>query len=100
MTRTRKIITATIAASVLGLSVASTATPAAAWCKFGCGGWGGGWGGPVAAGVVGGLALGAIAASASSASAAPVYYDSCIARQPVYDDYGNYRGTRRVRVAC
>ena len=98
MTRTRKIITAAIAASVLGLSVATTATPAAAWCKgWGCGG---GWGGPVAAGVVGGLALGAIAASASSASAAPVYYDSCIARQPVYDDYGNYRGTRRVRVAC
>lgn len=35
--------------------------------------WRGGWGAPVAAGLIGGLALGAIA---SSAVAAPYYYDS------------------------
>ncbi len=92
MTRSRKIITASIAALTLAGTVAATTTPAAAWGYRH--GWG--WGGPaIAAGVVGGLALGAMAASA-----APAYYDTCVSRQAVYDDWGRFRGYRRVRVAC
>ena len=99
MTRTRKIITASLTALTLGVGIAASSTPAAAWgCgPWGCGGgWGHhyGWGGPAAAGLVGGLALGAIAAGA--ASAAP----SCVADQPVYNRYGNFVGYRRVATAC
>lgn len=98
MTRMRKIFTAAIAAASLGAGVVATSTPAAAWyCgPFGCGGgygWGGG-AGAVAAGVVGGMALGAMAASAVSNSY------SCVADQPIYNRYGNFVGYRRVRVAC
>ena len=93
MTRSRKIITASLAALTLGATIASTATPAAAW------GWrhhhGGFGGGALAAGLIGGLAVGAIAAEASGYG-----YDTCVARQPVYDDYGNFIGYRRARVAC
>ena len=97
MTKFRKTITASLAALTLGGAVLATATPAAAWGGYGYGyGWhhGYGWGGPgVAAGVIGGLALGAIAASQP-------YYGACVARTPVYDPYGNFAGYRRVRVAC
>lgn len=90
MTRTRKIITASIAALTLAGAVSATATPAAAWHRYG---WG--WGGPaIAAGVVGGLALGAMAASSQP------YYATCVTREAVYDGWGNFRGYRRVRVAC
>ncbi len=109
MTRTRKILTAGIAALTLGASVAATATPADAFGRHGWGGggyrggyayrggWGhrGGWGGPgaLAAGAIGGLALGALAAGA---------YNNygCIANQPVYDEWGNVVAYQRVRVAC
>ncbi len=95
MTRTRKIITATLAAATLAGTIAATATPAAAWHHHHHGGWGG-WGPGAAIGLgVAGLAAGAIAASA-----APVYYDTCVTRQAVYDDWGRFRGYRRVRVAC
>ena len=91
MTRTRKIFTATIAAATLGLTVASS-TPAAAW------GWKHhhhyGYGAPIAAGVIGGLALGAMAASAES------NYYSCVGRQPIYNSWGEVVGYRRVRIAC
>lgn len=94
MTRTRKIITASIAALTLAGAVSATATPAAAWHHHGYG-----WGGPaIAGGIIGGLALGAMAASAANAQ--PVYYDTCVTRQAVYDSWGNFRGYRRVRVAC
>jgi len=96
MTRTRKIITATLAAATLAGTIAATATPAAAWGKYHHhhGGWGWGPGAAIGLGVAG-LAAGAIAASA-----APVYYDTCVTRQAVYDDWGRFRGYRRVRVAC
>ena len=68
-------------------------------------------GGAIAAGVIGGLALGAIAGSAAAnqggygygypayAAPAPVYGGGCyFTRQPVYDEYGEIIGRRRVRV--
>lgn len=64
------------------------------------GGWGyrGGWGAPVAAGLIGGLALGA-AAAASHPYYGGYYSRACYpADQPVYDDWGNFLGYRRVRV--
>lgn len=50
---------------------------------------------------VGAAALGILgaAAAANSAPAYPVYGGGCyIVRQPMYDDFGNYLGRRRVRV--
>ena len=96
MTRFRKTITASLAALTLGGAVLSTTTtPAAAW-GYRHGGWG--WGGPaIAAGVIGGLALGA--AAAGSYGYGGGYY-ACSARQPVYDGYGYIAYYRTVRVAC
>src|SRR4051794_6248551 len=76
----RKSLMGCVTALSLGAMVAASATPAAAdW--HGRRGWGGGGGGAVAAGIIGGLALGAIAAGASRhAYAAPVYE----APAPVY----------------
>ncbi|MFV0280522.1 MAG: hypothetical protein ACK5JM_07160 [Rhodoblastus sp.] len=92
--RTRKFIAVSIAALTLAGTVAATATPAAAWGRHHHhGGWG--WGGPaIAAGVIGGLTLGAMAASAQPVS------DTCVERRPVYDDWGRFRGYRKVRFAC
>jgi hypothetical protein len=97
MTAIRKILTASLATVTLGVTMAATATPAAAWCgPHGCRGHHHGWGaGAAAAGIIGGLALGAIAASAAQPD-----YSTCLTRERVYDDYGRYVGTRRVRVAC
>lgn len=49
---------------------------------------------------VGAAALGILGAAAAANSApAPVYGGGCyIVRQPMYDDFGNYLGRRRVRV--
>lgn len=69
-------------------------------------------GGAIAAGVIGGLALGAIAGSAAAnangynggyapayAAPQPYYGGGCYyQRQPVYDEYGELVGRRRVRV--
>ena len=97
MTRIRKILTGGLAALTLGMTVAATSTPAAAWGRWGGGyGWhGGGWGGPGpwVAGAIGGLALGAIASGAAGGY-------GCVANRPVYDPYGNFVGYQRVRVAC
>jgi hypothetical protein len=102
MTRMRKIITGGMAALTLAATVGATATPASAQWRhgWGGGGWhrGGGWGGPAAAGVIGGLALGAIAAGAAGGGYGYGY--GCVANQPVYDPYGNFVGYQRVRVAC
>ncbi|MEI2735008.1 MAG: hypothetical protein V9G24_09490 [Rhodoblastus sp.] len=99
MTRTRKTISASIAALTLVGAVAAGTTPAAAWCN----GWtcysDGPSAGAIAGGVIGGLALGAMAAGAAAAAPQPVY-GTCIARQAIYDDWGRFRGYRRVRVAC
>lgn len=104
MTRTRKIFTGAIAALTLGATVAATATPASAFGYRYGGGWrhggGWGWGGPAAAGVIGGLALGAIAAGAANAGGYGYGGYGCVANQPVYDNWGNFVGYQRVRVAC
>jgi hypothetical protein len=92
-----KTITLT-AVSALALAVMVAPQPAAA----------GGHGGAVAAGVIGGLAVGAIVGSQANRGyyGGPGYYDSgyqpvyggCrVERQQVVDQYGNYR-TRRIRV--
>jgi hypothetical protein len=95
---------AAIAAVALGASAMTISAPAYAR----------GNGGAIAAGVVGGLALGAIAGSAAAnaapaygygyaapayAAPAPVYDGGCyFTRQATYDPYGNFAGYRRVRV--
>ena len=93
MTRFRKTIAASLAALTVGGAVlATSASPAAAWGY----GYHHGWGGAgLAAGLIGGLAVGAIAASANP------YYGSygCVANQPFYDSWG-YVHYRRVAVAC
>ena len=59
------------------------------------------WGAPVAAGVVGALALGAIAASAyQPAYAYPVGPVHCFEDRPVMNRYGEVIRWRKVRVAC
>ncbi len=88
----KKVTVGALAALTLGLSLA---TPASAQYYRG-----GGWGpGPaVAAGVIGGMALGAAAAGAANGP----YYGpgpACwVERRPVYDEYGNFIGRRRMRV--
>ena len=97
MTRTRKTISASIAVLTLVGAVAAGTTPAAAWCN----GWtcysDGPNAGAIVGGVIGGMALGAMAAGAA---AQPRYYNTCVERQAIYDDWGRFRGYRRVRVAC
>ncbi|HUZ90351.1 MAG TPA: hypothetical protein VMU78_00380 [Methylocella sp.] len=83
----RKTITTGLAVTALGMGIAATSTPAAAWGYHHPWGWGIG-------GLAAGLALGA-------AAAAPYYYgdEGCyLARQPVVDAYGNVIGYRRIRV--
>jgi hypothetical protein len=89
----------TFTASLAALSLASVlaaASPASA------GGWNHHWNGPLAAGVVGGLALGAIAGAGYPSAAyyydPPVYEGCYIARRPAYDGWGEFVGYRRVRV--
>ncbi|MCI4677229.1 hypothetical protein K9U39_13275 [Rhodoblastus acidophilus] len=92
----KKIGLAGLAALTLGLSFS---TPAAAWYRGY--GYGGGYnpGAAAAAGLIGGLALGAVAASAANR---PYYAepagDCWIERRRVYDQWGNYIGHRRIRV--
>lgn len=92
---TRKTLTLMIAGVTLAASVATTTRPALAWD---------GWVGPaIAGGVIGGLALGAAAASGGYAYGPAYAYGpgyGCVASQPVYDSWGNFRGYRRIRVAC
>ena len=60
-----KLISAIAAATALGGATVATTSPAQAWCGYyGCGGYGYG-DAALAAGIVGGLAVGAIAASAA-----------------------------------
>jgi hypothetical protein len=92
-----KVITVT-AIAALALAVTTSSQPAFA----------GGHGGAVAAGIVGGLAVGAIIGSQANrdyyggpgyyeSGYQPVYGDCHTERQQVVDQYGNYR-MRRVRV--
>ena len=96
----KKLLTAGVAAGVLS-AASLAAVPAQAGHNNG---------GAIAAGVVGGLALGAIAGSAAAAPAygygypaygpppEPVYGGCYLTRQASYDPYGNFVGYRRVRV--
>ena len=88
----KKTLTATLAAATIGLTIAASSTPAAAWgYKHHHRGWGGAG---IAAGVVGALALGAVAANAGG-----YYGGSCyIERRAVTNYYGDVVGFRRVRV--
>lgn len=104
----------TLAASAASLALAAVlaTTPAFAdWhggrggrSHHGHGGWGGG---AIAAGIIGGLALGALAVGGSRrAYAQPVYgadpvYDGPVCyrtARPTYDAWGRYVGERMVRV--
>ncbi|MDB5593550.1 MAG: hypothetical protein JWM36_511 [Hyphomicrobiales bacterium] len=88
----RKTLTAIAGAATLGLGIAATATPAAAWYPHHHHGYG--WGAPVAAGVVGALALGAMASNTQ-----PGYSEDCwMERRPVYSPGGRFLGNRRIRV--
>lgn len=113
----KKSAIAALAALSLGFAVTTT-TPAEAFWRGGGwhgggwgwhgGGWGwrrgwgggGGWGAPVAAGVLGGLALGAVAASAYPYGYGPYGgYGGCyVQSQPVYNGWGQFVGYRPVRV--
>ena len=92
----RKTLTAGIAALTLGAAITASVSPASA------GGWGHGHGGGlVAAGIFGGLALGAMAAASANQSYAPrpVYADSCwMERRAVTNRFGDIVGYRRIRV--
>ena len=97
----KKLTVAAALASLLATGSLAAATPAAAgWGWRHGGGWayhGGGWGVPVAAKLLGALAVGAVASAASQ----PAYYggsllpgDNC----PVIDAWGNVVGYRPARV--
>jgi hypothetical protein len=92
----RKLHAAVAAAFVLSASVLATVDAAEArpWRRHY---YGGGWRGPAAVGVVGALALGAMAAGAYGAPR-PVYGGCYVARRPIYDQWGYQVGSRRVRV--
>lgn len=112
----KKLVAAAAIAGGLAASSLGAATPAAAdgrgwghgWGHGGHGwgygragyGWGGhrhgGWGAPVAAGVLGALAVGA----AIGAAQQPAYgYNPCyLADQPITDDWGDVVAYRRVQV--
>jgi hypothetical protein len=107
----RKAAIGALAALSLGVGVTATATPSAAqgWREGGRWhggywnrgyGWHGGygWGAPAAAGILGGLALGAIAGSGYSYGG-PAYYGGCSwQNRPVYDSWGNFAGYAPVQV--
>ncbi len=97
----RKTIVGGAAALAITAGVAAASSPAEArWRHHG------GWGAPVAAGVIGGLALGAVAAQAAGPRyygygygyPAPVYGACFNRRRPVYDAWGNFAGYRVVRI--
>jgi hypothetical protein len=87
--------------AVVALSLGSAySTPAAAWCNgWGCGGYDNG--GAAAAGLIGGLALGAAIANSQQPHyyyAQPAYGGCWFERRAVYDQWGNFIGRRRVRI--
>jgi hypothetical protein len=111
----RKTLTGALAAATLTAGIIAASAPAEAQWRRGH--HRGGWGAPVAAGVIGGLALGALAAQAAQpryyyapgyttypaygygAYHYPAYTRTCWRqRQPAYDRWGNFVGYRSVRV--
>ncbi len=103
----KKAAIGALAALTLGAGVTAAATPSAAqgWrsgYRWHAGYWRGGyygWGAaPVVAGVIGGLALGALAAVPYAYG--PAYYGGCYwQNRPVYDAWGNFAGYAPVQ-AC
>lgn len=96
MTTIRKTIAASLAALTLATALAASVGSAeAAGRAQRDRNWNGG---AVAAGVVGAIALGAIAASAAKSrpAPAPVYEDCGWEREPVYNRYGEFVGWRNV----
>ena len=94
MTIFKKSLTAACATLALAgaMTISHTNEAEARWRR----GWGYG-GGAVAAGVIGGLALGAIAASA--AQPRPVYVGGCYkVRRSVWSEYHGHYVVRRVTV--
>ena len=92
----QKLIAGGLAAATLMGSVGLATEAEAAWRHRGA---------PLAAGVFGGLALGALAAGAANSYYAPRPYNYAPAygechreRQPVYDRFGGFMGYRIVRV--
>ena len=92
----QKTVLAIAAAATIAAGTLTAPAPAEARCN-GCG---------VAAGVIGGLAAGAIIAGAARPySYGPAYAYGpgpgpypCVRRRAVYDAYGNFAGYRPVRV--
>ena len=106
-----KSVMGAITAVTLVAGIAAVASPAEAQWRGHRGHYRGGWGGAgIAAGVVGGLALGAFAAQAAPRhhypsygyGYAPAYAASPYAcynqRRPAYDPWGNFVGYRLVRI--
>ncbi|PWB84257.1 MAG: hypothetical protein C3F11_02300 [Methylocystaceae bacterium] len=89
---TKKFLTAGLIASTLSGSVLATSSSAQAGGYWHHGHHGHYWGGAAAAGVLGALAVGAIAANSYGGG------ECYITRQPVTDAWGNFLYTRRVRV--
>jgi hypothetical protein len=86
-----------LAALTMAACVTATATPSVAQGWHGGYWYGGGWGAPVAAGILGGFALGALAGSAYANG--PAYYNGCFwQNRPVYDAWGNFAGYQPVWV--
>jgi hypothetical protein len=122
MNAIRKTLTAAVAALVVAAGALATVGSAEAGQRYGRHYHRGPSVAPVIAGVIGGLALGAIASSASRRAyaydsgygyaPAPVYgrgyaasgygddygAQCFVQKQPVYDDWGRYVGSRKVRV--
>ncbi len=97
MSAIKKTVAAGLAALTLGTATLASTTPASAWWRRG------GWGAPVAAGVIGGLAAGAILGGVARGVYGPAYAygpgpNGCVRRRPVYDAYGYFAGYRPVRV--
>ena len=90
-TNFKKALAVSLAALTMPAAVAATSTPAAAAH---------GHHAAFAAGLLGGLAVGAIAAGgvAPYYSAGPYYDDCWIDSRPVYNHWGDFVGYRRVSV--
>ena len=97
MSRISRSVTGTLAGLAMAASVAASAMPAKAgyyrhWYPgYGWYGRHHNWGGAVAAGVLGGLALGALAGATYANG--PYYYGRCSwQNRPVYGSWGNFAG--------
>ena len=90
----KKTLTAAVAALSIGAAVTMSAGTAEAK-----GGKGAAIAGGIIAGVVGGAILGSIAnANAGYVEVAPAYGSCWLEKRPVYNQWGDFMGYRRIRV--